>query len=109
MAKKENKEQEVVEMDNESADVFVEATTALAKMHEEAAVAAIAAGIKERFQQRLAQIQDKTRKNNNYNKGYMAALTDVYYSLNVYLGKVDKYREEENEQSSETTTSSTED
>jgi hypothetical protein len=77
--------------DDAKVDEFVEATTALAKMHEQAAVAAIANGIKFKYQERLAQIQAKNKKNNNYNRGYLAALTDVYYSLKIYLGEIDAY------------------
>jgi hypothetical protein len=79
--------------DDAKIDEFVEATTALAKMHEQATIAAIAAGVKEKFQARLKEIQAKNKKNNNYNRGYLAALTDIYYSLKIYLGEIDAYKD----------------
>lgn len=88
------------ELTEEQINSFVEGAQALAGWHELNVIKAVATGTKEKWDTMLKDIGNGKEKNNNFNKGYMKALLDIYYSLQVMINNKDlenKLAEQEEE------------
>jgi hypothetical protein len=87
---------EKVTVEEEKVDELIEKAEALAAWHERAAVESLAIGVQQKFHEMLEGQGKGQIKNNQFNKGYMKALTDIYYTLKTLLNHIDGVDEEEN-------------
>jgi hypothetical protein len=74
-----------VDVAEEEIDELTQKAEALAIWHERAALSAIVEGLKVKIDEIKAAQKQKTVKSNNYNAGYLKALADVVYTINVLL------------------------
>lgn len=77
-----------VDITEEQVDELIEKAEALAGWHEVNVIQAIAEGTKDKWELMLKDMGNGKVKNNNYNKGYMKALLDLYYSLKIMLENI---------------------
>lgn len=84
-----------VNVEEEQVDELLEKAEALAAWHERAAIESLAIGVQKKFHEMLEGQGKGQVKNNLYNRGYMKALTDIYYTLSTLLKHIDGETEEE--------------
>lgn len=93
---------EEVTVEEEQIDELLEKAEALAGWHERAAIESIAIGIQQKFHEMLEGQGKGTVKNSTFNRGYMKALTDIYYTLKTLLNYIDGEVEEKTKEGEET-------
>lgn len=91
-----------VSVEEEKVDELIEKAEALAAWHERAAVESLAIGVQQKFHEMLEGQGKGQIKNNQFNKGYMKALTDIYYTLKTLLNHIDGETEEQTTEGEET-------
>lgn len=88
---------EEVTVEEEQIDELLEKAEVLAAIHERRAVESVALGIQAQYHEMLEGQGKGTVKNSTFNRGYMKALNDIFYTLKVLLNHIDGKTEEESE------------
>lgn len=86
---------EEITVEEEQVDELLEKAEALAAWHERAAIESLANGIQAKFHEMLEGQGKGKIKNNSFNRGYMKALTDIYYTLKTLLNHIDGVNDED--------------